>query len=499
MDIPSYLKDTNSFLRAVEDINWRGDLKLVSIDVESLYTRIPHHEGVNAICLVLHRAGKSPAFIDFVREALLFILTHNSFLFNNQWFNQVTGTAMGTPVACTFANIFLAVFESKFILNLGNPYVKYIHTYLRYIDDVFMAWSGSEQEFFDFVDFLNTGERMNMRFPCNFGDKHLEFLDVQLDVVADQIKVSGYRKPTATNALLHYNSAHPDHVKKAVPYGQFVRLRRINDSDESFHKQALELKDRLRLRGYPDTIIKTAYDKATKLDRHQLLHRREVKRNSDRFTFTFDFCPNERNIRKAIQRNWVILERDPELRKVTVNRPMISFKRNPTMRDLLVNSKFSDKKTTWLDREIPKGNFTCHHCNFCRFHLRTRSLNIGGVTTMVEQFISCKTDYVVYVIFCTCRRFYIGKTIRPLYIRFREHHHSITSGKGSQRLIKHIRDAHAGDPNSLTFAGIERVMPKIDGGDRHRELLRREARWILKTEAEGPIGLNDKNDMAVFI
>lgn len=86
---------------------------------------------------------------------------------------------------------------------------------------------------------------MNMRFTTNFGGTTLEFFDVHVSVVEGTLVTTGYRKPTATNTILHHDSYHPQSVKLSVPYGQFVRLRRINNTDEGYVKQASELKHRL--------------------------------------------------------------------------------------------------------------------------------------------------------------------------------------------------------------------------------------------------------------
>lgn len=50
--LPSYLKDDNDFLRKLQENNINQslppDILLVSWDVKSLYTNIPHEAGLNA-------------------------------------------------------------------------------------------------------------------------------------------------------------------------------------------------------------------------------------------------------------------------------------------------------------------------------------------------------------------------------------------------------------------------------------------------------------------
>ncbi|XP_077134856.1 uncharacterized protein LOC143788831 [Ranitomeya variabilis] len=74
---------------------------------------------------------------------------------------------------------------------------------------------------------------------------------------------------------------------------------------------------------------------------------------------------------------------------------------------------------------------------------------------------------------------------------------SITSGKGSLRLIKHIQDKHNANPEVLSFTGIEKVNFRPQGGNHDKALLRQEARWILKSNAQGPLRLNDRIDLVI--
>ena len=51
--------------------------------------------------------------IEYLRRMLELVLKCNNFKFNRKHFLQVNGTAMGTRVAPTYANLFMAHFEEK--------------------------------------------------------------------------------------------------------------------------------------------------------------------------------------------------------------------------------------------------------------------------------------------------------------------------------------------------------------------------------------------------
>ena len=70
------------------------------------------------------------------------VLTFNNFEFNNNQYLQVGGTAMGTRLAPSYANIFMADFETKNVYT----YTPQPLWWKRYIDDIFVLWTHGEDE-----------------------------------------------------------------------------------------------------------------------------------------------------------------------------------------------------------------------------------------------------------------------------------------------------------------------------------------------------------------
>ena len=58
--IPSYVKDTSNFLSLTMGKGLHGEDLLVTIDVASLYTNIPHNEGFDTINKSLEGAQVNP-------------------------------------------------------------------------------------------------------------------------------------------------------------------------------------------------------------------------------------------------------------------------------------------------------------------------------------------------------------------------------------------------------------------------------------------------------
>jgi hypothetical protein len=64
------------------------------------------------------------------------------------------------------------------------------------------------------------------------------------------LKTKLYEKPTDKHMYLHKRSDHPKTVKKSIPYGLGVRVKRICDDKEEYEKERSKIKERLTQRGY---------------------------------------------------------------------------------------------------------------------------------------------------------------------------------------------------------------------------------------------------------
>ena len=86
--LKSYVKDTTDFIKKIEAIDHvSDDSYLVSLDVRSLYTNIPHKEGIEAVKQKLKKSKPSIS----IKVTLTFsklILKLNKFVFNGIYYLQ---------------------------------------------------------------------------------------------------------------------------------------------------------------------------------------------------------------------------------------------------------------------------------------------------------------------------------------------------------------------------------------------------------------------------
>ena len=149
----------------------------MSMDVTSLYTNIPHEEGVATVCHAYEDfyGDKAPRPTKYIREMLYLILTENSFQFCGSNYLQTRGTAMGTKMAVAFANIFMARIERQI---LSQSCIKPLF-WKRYIDDVFSLWNTSLDKIESFVKKANNFHS-TIKFTAEMSETEITFLDTKV-------------------------------------------------------------------------------------------------------------------------------------------------------------------------------------------------------------------------------------------------------------------------------------------------------------------------------
>ena len=91
------MKDTPDFIKKVGYIQEdTGDTILVSMDVKSLYTNIPNHEGKEAVKEKVNAQTDKLIATKVITKFLFLISTLNNFIFNSIYYLQIKGCAMGT-------------------------------------------------------------------------------------------------------------------------------------------------------------------------------------------------------------------------------------------------------------------------------------------------------------------------------------------------------------------------------------------------------------------
>ena len=105
------------FFRFGANDYWFGIFKLF-LEVKnrskctSLYTNIPHSDGIEACKEIWESRSVEVPPADCLVTMLTVVLKKNNFTFNGDHYLEINGTAMGTKMAPSYANTFKGIFEA---------------------------------------------------------------------------------------------------------------------------------------------------------------------------------------------------------------------------------------------------------------------------------------------------------------------------------------------------------------------------------------------------
>ena len=216
------------------------------MDIKSLYTVIPHNSGLEALKYFLNKRPVLYPRTETLTRLAELVLTLNAFSFNNEFYHQVGGMAIGSKMGPNYACLFVGYVEEQ----IGQQYTGTLpQLHKRYNDNVVGIACCSRVELEDYISFVSNFHPA-LQFTHASSETELPFLDINLRISGDRIRTSIHYKATDTHSHLHYDSSHPRHCKESLPYSQLPGLRRIcSDQADSLDK-AQEMASFFERRGY---------------------------------------------------------------------------------------------------------------------------------------------------------------------------------------------------------------------------------------------------------
>lgn len=238
-----------------------------------------------------------------------------------------------------------------------------------------------------------------------------------------------YRKKTAFNTILPFNSQHLKHTLKSIPVGE---LTRVNGTVVPDRLMKICICHSLKARGYPDTVLQRAKRIVDNKTRDNLLSVKCGKGTIDsRPILVLDYNNQHTAIKNIVAKYIPILSEDETVGEILRNGYRVITKKSKSLGNMISPSLFCSKNSqpTWLSC---KGFFRCGkmRCRSCTFAVETKEFDNGDhtMTYPIKQFINCDSTYVIYAIHCSiCHKSYIGSTIRKLKVRILEHLNDIVA------------------------------------------------------------------------
>jgi hypothetical protein len=497
--LPSYIKDTTDFINKVENLpeDPREETILVTMDVRSLYTNIPNDEGIEAVKSAFRtRSAPGDGILSkVICTFLTLILTLNNFVFNDQNYVQVNGASMGTKCAPTYASIFMGWFESQHII----PRIRsHALLYVRYIDDLFIVWKGTETELRRFLEEINT-VHPSIKFDHEYSRKNVNFLDTTVRVIGKKFATSLYSKPTDRRAYLHSKSYHPDKTKRSIAYSQATRLRRICTDISDFWLHADKLKTDLTNRGYDPNALSREIERAANCDRASLLTYKD-KPPMSRIPLIVTYNEKLPDLKKIINDTWSHMEINPEVKAKFPEKPMIAYKRNSNLRDILGQTRVSRGRVA-RSKTVSKGR--CTPCNgrvdakCCKHVVSTNFFTdiTGQKKYEIRHRTNCRSKNAIYLGWCNkCNnKQYVGKLEEQgANKRINKHRNDVKRADGIS-IDRHFDQPDHDFDRDFQMIVIEQITKKNLTKEQIRSiLLKREDFWTLKLNTLSPNGYNDR-------
>ena len=452
--LKSYVKDDIDMLgKLPRKLDCECDL--YSFDVVSLYTSISHQLGIEALSywydksrnLIPERFTK-----EFILKACDFILTNNYFSFNDRYWHQLIGTAMGTKFAPPYACLTMGYLEETKLYprlsRMFSPSVceMIIEFFRRYIDDCFQPWprSANIDTFLNLLNDLHpditfTMEKGVKQTILSVTIQKLNFLDIIIILKEDgSIETDIFYKDTNTHDYLDYYSSHPKHVKDNIPFTLAKKIHVFCSNSDTEKLRLDELRKYLLKCNYDPKIIDRGFKNA-------FLQGPAPAPTRNNITLVSTFSPNY-DIRHVTRTAQKLLDDccNDRVRNVFNNTKVtLATKQPPNLLRQLTRAKFPSNNSNMK----PNGLFKCSNtnCEMCRDYVIecTSFITSNGEEWTIREHITCKSRNVLYFLKCIGCNYAttkVGKTKTQFNTRINNHRSDCRSGSTSDVFDIHVHE-----------------------------------------------------------
>ena len=247
----------NIIIKDMNEMHFKQNSVILCADVTALYPNIPINLGIQTVHKVLTDLHYfSPSHLLFLMDLLKWVLTHNYCTFQDIIYLQIEGTAMGTPVATSYANIFLYGIEHDILKTYKPAYYK------RYIDDIFAIFE-LESDAHAFIIAFNSKVNTITLEAVTISREGI-MLDLQLKLIPssctlhDIITHKLYQKPANIYQYIPFMSNHKTSIFKNFIIQELCRYKLNCTEHDDFIACQNSFTKHLLVRGYRKAVIDSA-------------------------------------------------------------------------------------------------------------------------------------------------------------------------------------------------------------------------------------------------
>ena len=172
------------------------------------------------------------------------------FMFEDQFYEQVDGAEMGSPLSPIVANLYMESFERS-ALSSARLTPTMWH---RYVDDTFVLWLHDADQLEEFHAHFNKQHPQIQFTEKKENDNQISFLDVLVKKENRRFKTTVYRKPTHMGRYTHFVSHHHPQVKSGTIQCLTERAKMICQ-DNNRKEELSHIRDTFLKNGYPKHVI----------------------------------------------------------------------------------------------------------------------------------------------------------------------------------------------------------------------------------------------------
>lgn len=305
----SHVRNSFEFVSKIKGQKIPEDHILLSLDVTSLYTNIPVDLAIKIVekrweDIEPHTGLNKTSFL----EGIKFCLTNTYFVFQEGFYQQKQGVAMGSPISSVVANLVMEDLEKTCLNMLGEKPA----FYFRYVDDLVLTYNKNNLD--HLLEVFHT-YHPSLRFTIELEEnKSIPFLDTKIIRTEENSVITDwYQKPTHSWRYIHFLSNHPRSQKVNVLNNVIDRALKL--AHPELRQKNLQLvKNAFQDNGYPLNIIKTCiqnrvhilyntgHNKTTELNNKPYVTIPYINRNSlgyqkmfKKYGYNTAFSTNNRN------------------------------------------------------------------------------------------------------------------------------------------------------------------------------------------------------------
>ena len=242
-----HLQNTKEFIQQLKEVKLQQDETIISYDVKALFTSVPIQPVLNIIKNKLENdqqlQQRTSMSVSQITSLLEYCLRSTYFLFQGEYYEQLEGAAMGSPLSPIIANIYIEEFETRALSTAPNPPT----LWKRFVDDTFVVIQTAHKE--EFLHHINSiEESIQLTAEEIQADGSLPFLDVLVTPQPDgTLTTSVFRKPTHTNQYIQWDSHHSISAKYSVISTLYHRANEVCSTNQQLKEEHEQIKQAFTL------------------------------------------------------------------------------------------------------------------------------------------------------------------------------------------------------------------------------------------------------------